>query len=36
MSGIKEESLIFMCGWELEDELKDENIRIYMNCVVSL
>jgi hypothetical protein len=36
MSGIKEESLIFIGGWGLEDKLKDENVRIYMNCIVSL
>jgi len=36
MFGIEEESLIFMGGWGLEDKLKDEYIRIYMNCIVSL
>jgi hypothetical protein len=36
MSGIKEKSVIFMGGWGLEDELKGENITIYMNYIAGL
>jgi hypothetical protein len=36
MSGIIQESVIFMGGWGFENELKGENIMIYLNYVVGL
>jgi hypothetical protein len=36
ISGLKEESVICMGEWGLEEELEDENIKIYVSHVLSL